>query len=337
VESRATSTRATCVAYRAAMADPSAFDASSTTDDVLSDVDLSGRVAAVTGASGGLGLETARALASSGAHVVLAGRDAAKLARAADTIRAAHPDASLETVELDLADVASCRSAAFEVLTSVDRLDLLINNAGVMCTPFGRTADGFETQIGTNHFGHMAWTIPLMDLLTRGGGGRIVNLSSAGHRFGDVDLDDLNFERRPYDPWVGYGASKTANVLFSVELERRLGPLGVHTAAVHPGGIHTDLGRHMTPELLGQIQQRIEQSNPGGFEWKSIPQGAATTVWAATTSEFADRGGVYCEDCHEAEVVDPDATRADGVLAYAVDPERAAALWDRSMSILAMV
>lgn len=313
------------------------FSAASTTDEVLDGVDLSGRVAAVTGASGGLGLETARSLAAAGAQVVLAARDAGKLAAAVETIRAAHENASLAPVVLDLADVASCRRAAFDVLTSVDRLDLLINNAGVMCTPFGHTADGFELQIGTNHLGHMAWTVPLMDLLTRNGGGRIVNLSSAGHRFGDVDLDDLDFERRPYDPWTAYGASKTANVLFSVELERRLGPLGVHSVAVHPGGIHTDLGRHMTPELLGQIQERIEQSNPGGFEWKSVPQGAATSVWAATTTAFAERGGVYCEDCREADVVDPAAPRTDGVLAYAVDPDRAAALWDRSMAVLATV
>lgn len=310
------------------------FDASSTTDEVLADVDLDGRVAAVTGASGGLGLETARALAARGAHVVLAARSVDKLDAAVGTIRAEFPDASLSTVLLDLADVASCRRAADDVLVSVDRLDLLINNAGVMCTPFGRTADGFETQIGTNHLGHMAWTIPLMDLLTQHGGGRIVNLSSAGHRFGDVDLDDLDFERRPYDPWTGYGASKTANVLFSVELERRLGPLGVHALAVHPGGIHTDLGRHMTPELLGEIQDRIAQSNPGGFDWKTIPQGAATTVWAATTPDYDERGGVYCEDCHEAPVVDVGDTGTDGVLAYAVDPERATALWDRSTALL---
>ena len=310
------------------------FDASSTTDEVLADVDLDGRVAAVTGASGGLGLETARALAARGAHVVLAARSVDKLDAAVGTIRAEFPDASLSTVLLDLADVASCRRAADDVLVSVDRLDLLINNAGVMCTPFGRTADGFETQIGTNHLGHMAWTIPLMDLLTQHGGGRIVNLSSAGHRFGDVDLDDLDFERRPYDPWTGYGASKTANVLFSVELERRLGPLGVHALAVHPGGIHTDLGRHMTPELLGEIQDRIAQSNPGGFDWKTIPQGAATTVWAATTPDYDERGGVYCEDCHEAPVVDVGDTGTDGVLAYAVDPERATALWDRSAALL---
>ena len=310
------------------------FDASSTTDEVLADVDLDGRVAAVTGASGGLGLETARALAARGAHVVLATRSVDKLDAAVGTIRAEFPDASLSTVVLDLAAVASCRRAANDVLVSVDQLDLLINNAGVMCTPFGRTADGFETQIGTNHLGHMAWTIPLMDLLTQHGGGRIVNLSSAGHRFGDVDLDDLDFERRPYDPWTGYGASKTANVLFSVELERRLGPLGVHALAVHPGGIHTDLGRHMTPELLGEIQDRIAQSNPGGFDWKTIPQGAATTVWAATTPDYDERGGVYCEDCHEAPVVDVGDTGTDGVLAYAVDPERATALWDRSAALL---
>jgi NAD(P)-dependent dehydrogenase (short-subunit alcohol dehydrogenase family) len=327
------------MAYGSAMSESASteFGATSTTDEVLDGLDLSGRVAAVTGASGGLGLETARALAAHGAHVVLAARDETKLANALTIVRDEVRDASVSSVVLDLADVASCRQAAIRVLTDVDRLDLLVNNAGVMCTPFGHTADGFETQIGTNHLGHMAWTIPLMDLLTRDGGGRIVNLSSAGHRFGDVDLDDLNFERRDYDPWTGYGASKTANVLFSVELERRLGPLGVHAMAVHPGGIHTDLGRHMTPELLGEIQERITQSNPGGFDWKSIPQGAATTVWAATSPVFENGGGVYCEDCRVAPVVGADATGTDGVLAYAVDPRRAAELWDRSMALLATV
>lgn len=312
-----------------------AFGATSTTDDVLEGLDLSGKVAAVTGASGGLGLETARALAARGAHVVLAARNSNKLDAAVVTITDAHPDASLDTLVVDLADIGSCRRAAVELLTRVDRLDLLINNAGVMCTPFGRTADGFETQTGTNHLGHMAWTIPLIDLLTRSAPARIVNLSSAGHRFGDVDLDDLNWDTRDYDAWEAYGQSKTANILFSVELERRFGHLGVHSVAVHPGGIHTDLGRHMTPELLAEIGAKIEQSNPGGFEWKTIPQGAATTVWAATTPEFADGGGVYCEDCHVAPVADGGGT--DGVLAYALDEARAAALWDRSMQLLAAV
>jgi NAD(P)-dependent dehydrogenase (short-subunit alcohol dehydrogenase family) len=314
------------------------FGATSTTDDVLAGIDLSGRVAAVTGASGGLGLETARALAAHGAHVVMAARDQTRLDAAAASIREAHPAASVEPLLLDLADIASCRSAAVSVLTSQDRLDLLINNAGVMCTPFGRTTSGFETQTGINHLGHMAWTLPLMDLLVRsaapGHPSRIVNLSSAGHRFGDVDLDDLNYERREYDEWAAYGQSKTANILFSVELERRLGPSGVRALAVHPGGIHTDLGRHMTTELLSQLQVRIAQSNPGAeFVWKSIPQGAATTVWAATTPDFDLSGGVYCEDCSAADDADPES----GVASFAVDPERAIELWERSIEMLAAV
>jgi NAD(P)-dependent dehydrogenase (short-subunit alcohol dehydrogenase family) len=215
----------------------------------------------------------------------------------------------------------------------------LINNAGVMCTPFGRTSDGFETQFGTNHLGHMAWTVPLLDLLARssspGQPARIINLSSAGHRFGDIDFDDPNYEHREYDPWNAYGQSKTANILFSVELERRLDAVGVRSAAVHPGGIHTDLGRHMTAALLAEIQARIAQSNPGGFDWKSIEQGAATTVWAATTPLLVDRAGVYCEDCNVAAVDHGDGV--GGVRASAVDSDRAARLWDRSMELLGAV
>lgn len=321
------------------MSDPK-FSATSTTDEVLAGLDLSGQVAAVTGGSGGLGLETGRALAAHGAHVILAARSEEKLDAALDSIRGAHPDASVESLVLDLGDVSSCRRAAVDVLTNHDRLDLLINNAGVMCTPFGRTADGFETQVGINHLGHMAWTLPLLDVLSRSSTpeqpARIVNLSSAGHGFSDIDLDDLNYEQRPYDAWASYGQSKTANILFSVELERRLADAGVRSMAVHPGGIHTDLGRYMTSETLTQLQSRIEQTNPTGFEWKSIPQGAATSVWAATTPELAAQAGVYCEDCGVGEVNDdPDAN--GGVKSYAVNPERAAALWDHSMELLTAI
>ena len=242
-----------------------------------------------------------------------------------------------DTLVLDLADVASCRSAAAELLDAHDRLDLLVNNAGVMCTPFGRTRNGFETQLGVNHLGHMAWTLPLLDLLASSATvdrpARVVNLSSAGHRFGDVDLDDLDYTRRTYDEWESYGQSKTANILFSVELERRMAERRVRSMAVHPGGIHTDLGRHMTPQLLGEIQDRIAQSSPGGFEWKTIPQGAATTVWAATTSRLADSAGVYCEDCGVAAVTDGSAAEG-GVLSRAIDPDRATTLWDRSLEML---
>ena len=318
------------------------FGFHTTTDEVLEGVDLSGTVAAVTGASGGLGLETARALAAHGAHVVLAARNPEKLDAALAAIRADHPEVSIESLLLDLGDVRACRTAAFELLDRIDRLDLLINNAGVMCTPFGHTADGFETQFGTNHLGHMAWTIPLLDLLTGSSSddspSRVINLSSAGHRFGDVRWDDPNFERGDYDPWAAYGQSKTANVLFSLALDARLGEAGLRSVAVHPGGIHTDLGRHMTPELLAEIQSRIEQSNPSGFSWKTIPQGAATTVWAATTSEFDAAGGVYCEDCGVAEVIEsndaPPGSGSGGVLAYAVDPRRAERLWTLSAELL---
>ncbi|MFK7916891.1 MAG: SDR family NAD(P)-dependent oxidoreductase [Ilumatobacter sp.] len=313
--------------------------ATSTTDEVLDGVDLSGRTAAVTGASGGLGLETARALAACGAHVVMAARDEQRLNDAVEVIRTDQPDALLSTQVLDLADVTSCRRAAVSVLANNDRLDVLINNAGVMCTPFGRTTDGFETQFGVNHLGHMAWTVPLLDLLVRsssaGAPSRIINLSSAGHRFGDVDLDDPNFLQREYDEWAAYGQSKTANILFSVELDRRLAEQGVRSVAVHPGGIHTDLGRHMTTELRTQMKDRIVQSNPGGFAWKTVPQGAATTVWAATADEFVNRGGVYCEDCGVADVALSE--DGPGVRASAVDPERAATLWDTSMALLAQV
>jgi NAD(P)-dependent dehydrogenase (short-subunit alcohol dehydrogenase family) len=324
--------------YGSSMID-SGFDANSTTTDVLVGVDLTGRVAAVTGASGGLGLETARAIAAAGAHVILAARRADALTEAIDSIHDQHPGASVEPLLLDLADVASCRRAASELLAGHDRLDLLINNAGVMCTPFGHTMDGFETQFGTNHLGHMAWTVPLLDLLSRSSTSdnpaRIINLSSSGHRFGDVDFDDPNYERREYDAWDAYGQSKTANILFSVELERRLSASGVRSAAVHPGGIHTKLGRHMTPQMLDDIEDRIVQSNPGGFAWKSIPQGAATSVWAATTPLLADAAGVYCEDCNVATV--DDGAILGGVQPSAVDPERASRLWDRSMELLAAV
>ena len=322
------------------------FDASSTTDEVLDGIDLGGRVAAVTGASGGLGLETARALAAGGAHVVLVARRADKLADAVAAITAAHPDASLDTLVLDLADVASCRRGAVELLGRVERLDIVVNNAGVMCTPAGVTTDGFETQFGTNHLGHMAWTIPLLDLLARSAPSRIVNLTSAGHRFGDVDLDDPNFRSRPHDPWAAYGASKTANVLFSVELVRRFGAAGVRSAAVHPGGIHTDLGRHMTAELRADLLDKIALSNPTGLQWKTIPQGAATSVWAATIGDdvrpvsLAPSGvvtGVYCQDCSVAPVDDGSPETSGGVLPYAVDVERAGALWDMSLRLLATV
>jgi NAD(P)-dependent dehydrogenase (short-subunit alcohol dehydrogenase family) len=275
------------------------LDSNSTTDDVLQGVDLSRKVALVTGASGGLGLETARALTAAGATVVIAARDVEKTRAAVQSIRDRVPTAALENLQLDLTSLASVRCCAAAFLAAHDRLDLLINNAGVMATPFGHTIDGFELQIGTNHLGHFLLTGLLGPAILAAAPSRIVNLTSGGHLISDVHWDDPNFARHPYEKWTAYGQSKTANVLFTVELERRLGARGVHAFAVHPGMIITDLGRHLTQDDFATLQTMAESAPGGGGlpPFKSIPQGAATTVWAATAPELAGRGGAYLADC----------------------------------------
>jgi NAD(P)-dependent dehydrogenase (short-subunit alcohol dehydrogenase family) len=302
----------------------SAFGWSSTTDEVLAERDLTGMTVFITGANSGLGQETARAMAARGAHVMMAGRDQAKLDEAVAAIRASLPEAHLETIICDLGNLAQLRACGAEARARLARIDLLINNAGVMATPFGHTADGFETQIGTNHFGHFALTAELLPLIEAGRGKRIVNLSSRGHHFAPVNLDDPHFKRREYDPWISYGHAKTANILFTVGLEARLAGRGIHAYAVHPGGIQTNLGRHMTPEMIETLMARVT-SKDTGFAWKTIPQGAATSCWAATAPELEGKGGVYCEDCHVAEVDDESAT--GGVRSYALDPVTADKLW----------
>jgi NAD(P)-dependent dehydrogenase (short-subunit alcohol dehydrogenase family) len=308
------------------------FGAQSTTDDVLQGVDLSGKRILVTGASAGLGVETARALAAHGAEVVGAARDLAKAERATQDIRAqAANGGRLDLVELDLANLASVRACADALLADGRPFNVIIANAGVMACPKGTTADGFETQFGTNHLGHFVFVNRIARLLKDGG--RLVNLSSSGHRFSDVDLEDPNFERTPYAEFVAYGRSKTANILFAVEFDRRHRDRGVRAAAVHPGGIQTELGRHMTPQVVQQMIDNINASRPGGaatFQWKTIPQGAATSVWAACVAPADDVGGRYCEDCHVAAVVDSAEFQMAGVRPYALDPDHARALWAKS-------
>ncbi len=305
----------------------SGFGWASTTDEVLADIDLSGRTVFITGANSGLGQETARAMAARGAHVIMAGRDQDKLDASVAAIRTDQPQAALDTITLDLGSLESIRAATSRARQRFDKIDLLINNAGVMATPFLHTADGFEMQFGTNHLGHFAMTAELMPLIERGSAQRIVNLSSRGHFMGQVDFADPHFARRPYDPWAAYGQSKTANVLFTVGLEARYAVLGIHAYAVHPGGIETNLGRHMTPEMREGLMKRVTSSD-GGFQWKTIPQGAATTCWAATAPELEGKGGVYCEDCHVASVDDESSTA--GVRSYALNPSHADQLWKLS-------
>ncbi len=314
------------------------FGATSTADEVLGDIDLDGRTVVVTGAGGGLGFETARSLAARGAAVVLAARDAAKLAEAAAAITAARPDARIETLPLDLASLSGVRAFADAFAAQHDRLDLLINNAGVMCTPFGRTADGFETQFGTNHLGHFLLTQLLTPALLAAGGARVVNVSSAGHRMGDIDFADPNFEHRDYDGWAAYGQSKTANILHAVGLDKRLGGEGVRAFAVHPGTIQTGLGKYMSRDDRENLRARIAAAAASSAAtttsgWKSVEQGAATSVWAATSPSLDGLGGRYCEDCHLAEPASGDGGR--GYQAYAVDPVAADRLWELSERLVA--
>ena len=313
------------------------FDATSTTDDVLAGLDLSGKRVLVTGVSAGLGVETARALAAHGAQVIGAARDLAKAEAATAAVRAdAANGGGLELVELDLASLASVRACADALLADGRPFDVVIANAGVMATPYGRTADGFETQFGTNHLGHFVLINRIGSLIKSGG--RLVNLASAGHRYSDIDLDDPNFEATAYEPMIAYGRSKTANILFAVEFDRRHRDRDVRATAVHPGGIRTELGRHLgdqLEDLVARLNADLAAAGQPPFQFKTIPQGAATSVWAAVVAPADEVGGHYCENCHVSAVTDGIITPAsEGVRAYAVDPDRAKALWAKSEEML---
>jgi len=307
------------------------FDATSTTDDVLAGVDLSGKVAVVTGGSGGLGLETARALAAHGATVVIAARDPQKCAAARTAITGQVPGAHVDVVHLDLSSLDPVRAAASEVAQRHPRIDLLIDNAGVMACPLARTADGFEMQFGTNHLGHFLFTLLLVEPLVAAAPSRVVVLSSAGHRQGGIRWDDPNYGREDeYFNWDAYGQAKTANALFALELDRRLAPRGVHAYSVHPGVIMTDLARHMTKEDFDWMAG----NRPGGdFTFKSVEQGAATSVWAATAPELESHGGAYLEDCSVAEPTE-DPASPSGVRPWARDGDDAARLWSLSEELV---
>jgi NAD(P)-dependent dehydrogenase (short-subunit alcohol dehydrogenase family) len=313
------------------------FGAKSTTEEVLAGVDLKGKRILVTGVSAGLGVETARTLVAHGADVVGAARDLDKAQRATSEVSkaAAETGTDFELVELDLASLKSVRAAADKLIADGRLFDVVIANAGVMATPFGKTEDGFETQFGTNHLGHFVFVNRIANLIKDGG--RLVNLSSSGHRFSDVDLNDPNFETTPYDPFAAYGRSKTANILFAVEFDRRYRDRGVRATAVHPGGIATELARHMPDGAIEawvqQIQEQRAAASEPPFEFKSIPQGAATSVWTGVVASAQHIGGKYCEDCQVAELIPAESqvsAISRGVRDYALDAENAKALWKKS-------
>ena len=298
------------------------FGKESTADEVLEGINLSGKRVLVTGVSAGLGVETARSLAAHGANVVGTARDLNKARIALEKAG----DPSVELVEADLASLSSVRKAADGLVAGGKKLDAIIANAGVMACPQGKTQDGFETQFGTNHLGHFVLVNRLVPLLNPGA--RIVTLSSAGHRRSDVSIEDPNFERTPYDPFMAYGRSKTANILYAVALDDRLKGRGVRATSVHPGGIQTELARHLTPELIQGMMARISKE-AGGFRFKNVPQGAATSVWSGFVAPADAVGGHYCEDCHVCEVND-DPNSRPGVMSYALNLAHANDLWRKS-------
>ena len=309
------------------------FSRESTAEEVVSGLDLSGRVFMITGTTSGLGEESARVLAGRGARVVILARDPDKNSEAAERIRSSVPEADLSTHQLDLADLTSVASFATEAADQFDRIDVLMNNAGVMCCPFGHTADGFEMQFGTNHLGHFALTARLLPLLRRADRPRVVTLSSGGHRISDVDLDDPNFEHTDYDPWVSYGRSKTANVHFAAELARRFGDELV-SVSVHPGAIPTKLGRHMTKEMIEGMRARAKASSSSGqgLQYKTLESGAATQVWGATAPEMADHNGKYLADCNVAEP----GSGETGYAPHIYNPATEAALWELSERLVGL-
>jgi NAD(P)-dependent dehydrogenase (short-subunit alcohol dehydrogenase family) len=286
---------------------------------VVEGIDLSGKVCVITGASSGLGRESARALAAAGAQVILAARNTDALAETVRWIHAEVPHARTSTVQLDLTSLASVRMAATEIQNATPVIHSLMNNAGVMFTPLRRTQDGFEIQIGTNHLGHFAFTRLLTPQLAAAEGARVIILSSRGHLLGDVDFDDPNWEHRDYDKFAAYGASKTANILHAVEIDRRLCELGIRAYAVHPGTVATALARYMSRDDFSQLRKYVaatRESTDGHLDFSTPEHGAATQVWAAVTPELADQGGLYLEDCGISEAA-----------AYARDADRAAQLW----------
>ncbi|MBA4747516.1 MAG: SDR family NAD(P)-dependent oxidoreductase [Sphingopyxis sp.] len=312
----------------------SLFHAKSTGAEVLAGIDLTGKIAIVTGGYSGIGLETTRALAAAGAKVIVPVRDPAKAASALAEVAG-----DVTSAALDLGNLASVR-AFVDAMADLPRLDILINNAGIMACPETRVGAGWEAQFATNHLGHMAMTLGLMGHLQRTAGARVVALASTGHKVSGIRWDDVHFTAGAYDKWQAYGQSKSANALFANALSRRLAPSGGHAFGVHPGGIFTPLQRHLGVEettMLGWTNADGTPSEMAKRGFKTTEQGCSTSLWAATSPLLAGKPGVYCEDCEVATPTDPDSpmARYSGANAHICDDEGAERLWAMSEAMLA--
>lgn len=296
------------------------FSATSTTGEVLQGINLNNKNVVITGASSGLGLESARSLAQAGADIIIAARNPEKINKAKQHILQSVPQANISHVLLDLSDLDSVRKAAESLKERDLSIDILINNAGVMACPFERTAQGFEMQFGSNHLGHFLFTLLLLPLIKKQQGSRIICLSSAAHHFASVNLDDPNYEQRTYNKWQAYGEAKSANALFALELNERIKESGIEAYSVHPGMIATELGRHLDADDLKMLmgsskkekspdsnkdkQQKPSTQKNKSNPFKTLEQGAATSVWAATSTDLVGKGGHYLEDCQIAQASD---------------------------------
>ncbi len=308
--------------------DRSKFDHNSTTTDVLSGIDLSGKTVFVTGGSSGLGAETARAMAAQGAKVTITARNVEKGQAVADQINEALGETRVDVAALELGSLKSVRDCAAAYLKTHDTIDILINNAGVMVCPAAKTEDGFELQFGSNHLGHFLLACLLAPALIKAGEGtRIVSLSSTAHHMSPIDFDDVQFENREYHKWIAYGQSKTANALFAVGIDKRLKDKGIRAFSVHPGVIQTELMRHLDAEDVKMIEAATDPET--GMPLKTVPAGAATSCYAATAPELAGMGGLYLEGCAIAKSNNGPDGRS-GVRDYALDPDGADRLWDVS-------
>jgi NAD(P)-dependent dehydrogenase (short-subunit alcohol dehydrogenase family) len=309
------------------------FGAQSTAREVIEGHNLDGREAIVTGGASGIGVETVRALALAGARVVIATRDSVKGEAVAATLRRETQSEKIEFRSLDLSSLQSVKKFVADFLTLRRELHLLINNAGIMAAPLAYTDAGLESQFGTNHIGHFCLTVGLLPALMEAGQARVVSLSSLGHRRSEVHFDDINFRHRAYDPWLGYGQSKTANILFAVGMAQRFASKGIKTNAVHPGGIMTGLQKYVPLEEQKKMGW-IDESGRPNPRMKTTEQGAATSIWAAVAPELDNISGQYLEDCAIAKPWSDDRPMS-GVKSYALDPTNAERLWSISEKVVA--
>lgn len=311
----------------------SGFHAKSEPHEILADIELSGKVAVVTGGYSGIGLETVRALTSKGAKVFVPIRDEAKAAANLSAI-----EGDVHSATMDLSNIPSVYAFSEQMKSELDHLDLLINNAGVMACPLDRVGPDWESQFGINHMGHFALAKALMPLLEKAAAPRVVALSSAAHQRAGINWNDIQFENREYNKWESYGQAKSANALFANALNRRMNGFDGQAFSVHPGGIFTPLQRHLPVEEqveLGWLNPDGTPTDLAKHGFKSTTQGCTTTLWAATSQALNDKPGVYCEDCDIATLLTADSPPYSGAAPHICDDDAAERLWDISEALLA--